>query len=200
MASQVCQEPLDGVIGITALVRILRAFLARLVRPHHQEFPLGFELSANILEHENVAVPIEFRRRAKPGWVIPRTIRCDRIGRSKKHDRILLRGVLRSVDEGEELHTITHRYHVIFFVVVLPEVAGVLRQGSDGARRRNETEKPAVEQQRSLEIWHVWNPAALLASSRRGSGIITSGMCFLSIHAPAAAPESRDGFTSICCE
>ena len=83
LSGHVLQQPLDGVVGVGALVDGLGILaIARLAQ--HDELPFGLEPAANVLQHEDVADrgKIDQRRRDAGRGVL-----ADAVGRPLKDDR-----------------------------------------------------------------------------------------------------------------
>jgi hypothetical protein len=135
------EQPLDGVVGVAALVHVLGGTLRRPERTQDLELALGAELPADILEDEDVAVAIELLGGAKYAPVLVRLVGANGVRRAKEHDRVRARGVARLVDDREQLHAIAHGDHVVAFDVVLFDIeGGLLCCQATGNRRRDEEE------------------------------------------------------------
>ena len=87
VVGDVLEQPLDGVVGVGALVDRLRVLaIARLAQ--HHELALGLEAAANVLQHDDVAVGGKIDERRRDAG---RRVLADAVGRPLKDDRQLVR-------------------------------------------------------------------------------------------------------------
>ena len=128
VALHVGEHPLDGVVVVGALVGGGGSLRRGRQRPDHLEVALGHELSAHVLEDEDVAGAVEFGGGAEGIAVCVIVVRPDRIGRAEEHHRERFGDLARPVDHGEELDAVPHGHHVRRLLVISlqpPEVGGV---------------------------------------------------------------------------
>ena len=123
MPRNVFQEPLNGVIGIAALVNVGLAAFRRAVRRHFHKLAFRHEPPANVLIDEDVAGLHEMLAGAKRRRVFVHAVRSNRVGRPLDEQRVFARRILRNVDRRKELHSVPHRDHLLLLRVVQADVA-----------------------------------------------------------------------------
>ena len=121
------EQPLDRVPVVRDLVGIGGAAGFRGRRADDLELALRPELSAHILEGEDVPGAVELPRRPERVPVLAGFVGADGIGRAEEEDGILARAVPRFVDERVEFDPVPHRDHVLRFLVVLEQEIEVRR-------------------------------------------------------------------------
>ena len=132
MVGHVGQKPVDGVVGVGALVDGLRVALVARVAQHHKP-ALGAVAPANILKDEDVALRNEFlittELPAKTLFVVVQTVR-----RPLEDEGQRLGRVLRRVDFGVQADAVAHGDHHVSLLENLAEIRPVLA----GLRRGHE--------------------------------------------------------------
>ena len=104
----VFDQPINGVVGVGALVDVGWAAFLRLVRADIYELAFGHEPPAHILIDEDVTFLLKQGRRTYGILEGIFAVWPNTIGSTEKHYRIFLRGVSGRVDTGEELDSVTH--------------------------------------------------------------------------------------------
>ncbi len=122
------EQAVDRVVGVGALVDVLRSRLLLDVRSHVDEDAFREVAAAHVLVDDDEAVAHREFGRTDGLLRLVRSIRSDAVGRTAHEDRVLLRSVLRRVDRGEELRTVAHRDAHLALVVVLARVAAGFRR------------------------------------------------------------------------
>src|SRR5208283_5379160 len=102
-------QPLDRVVRIRALIRALHVRWI-VERPVHLKLSPGAVPSANVLEHENVAVREHVRVFVQPP-TISIAPRRNSVWRPHHDDRQRFSRILRRVNLRVQFHSIPHRYH-----------------------------------------------------------------------------------------
>jgi len=97
-------EPIDGVVGIGALIDVIRPRMGRELRAHFEECAFALETAAHILDNEDVAGAGERRGRAEVGRIAVLAVRPGAIGGARQQNRIGSRGEPRCVDLREQVH------------------------------------------------------------------------------------------------
>ncbi len=120
----VLEQPVDGVVGVGALVDGLR--VVRVAGPaQHHELAFGFVTPANILEDEDVTFRNQLAVVLELGGDSFLVVRHP-VGRALENERQRLRSVLGRVDFRVQVHAVTHGNHDVEFLEDLAEIRRVL--------------------------------------------------------------------------
>ena len=112
----VLQQPVDGVVGIRALVDFFRS-LGRIEGPHLLELPFRHVAAARVLIDEDEAVFLKVLGRPERARILIDAVWRDAVRRAGDQERVLLGGVLRHIHGGEKPRPVTHRDHVFILRV-----------------------------------------------------------------------------------
>ena len=157
VVGDVLEQPVDRVVGVAALVDVLRP-LGRVVRPHVDERPLRHPAAANVLVDEDVPFLAEQRRRAKVAGILIVAVGPDAGLRAGQQDRVLAARVLRGVDRGEEADAVAHGDLVLGLGVVRLDVLD------------------ALSRKRCAEGGHQWSPATIRTPGRQGAEAVIADL------------------------
>jgi len=128
VVTDVFDQPVHGVIRITAFVDVLRPFLVLNLGPDVYKRSFGHVAAADILGDCNIPVTSKpLCLRADKGRIHCFPVRRRTVGSSCHENRVILRRVLRCVDGGEKLHAVTHRDHILMFVIMIDDGKRLLR-------------------------------------------------------------------------
>jgi hypothetical protein len=136
------QQPVDGVVGVRALVDVLRSLLDRHVRPHLLELALRHVAPARVLEDEDEARVLEAAGRTERGAIRVDAVRADAVGRARQQERPRLRGVFGQVDRREQPDAVTHRHEMLVFRVASADLLGAVL-GRGGRLLRHDASRTA---------------------------------------------------------
>ena len=175
-------QPLDGVVGVAALVDVARAGLGGNERPDVGERAFAHPAAAHVLVHDDVVVARVLLDDVRPAaGVVLRPIRRHAVGRARHHDGVWPRRVLGHVDGGEQPHAVPHRDHHFVLDVGGADVergrrlGGLrrLRKRGGGHEGRESEQQPAShgvlrwEDARNLSRGAALNPGSLVSHSDR---------------------------------
>ncbi len=137
----VLHQPVDGVVGVRALVHGRAAGGA--LGPHVHEVPLGHHPAPHILVDEDEALLLEGGRRTQVGRIGLRAVGIDAVGSALEEEGIGPAGVPGGVDGREQLHPIAHGDEHLALVVLFPD------RGNAGLRwhRRGRRSDQGAEQE-----------------------------------------------------
>ena len=141
----VLHEPVDGVVGVGALVDFFRA-LVWIERADVNVITFGAIAAADVLRDEDELVLRQFAEGAERIAVVVRAVGLQRIRRAREHDGPRLRIILRHIDASEELHAVAHGDAMLELGVVFREPDGVgvgrsIGAAGDGSNDSGERKK-----------------------------------------------------------
>ena len=135
----ILDQPVDGVVGVGALVGVLGAALDGLVRADHDVVAFAHVAAADVLVDEDEFLAREQLGGPERGAVLIDAVGRDVVAGALHHDRVgaaVGEDVLGDVDGGEELDAIAHGDAVFELGVVLADVGGGVRSaGGCGSNR-----------------------------------------------------------------
>ena len=102
----VLDQPVDGVVGVGALVNLLRGHF-QLMRPHVDELPLRHALAAHILKNDDVVCAGEAGGGAERARKVVFAVR-DAVGSALHNNRVRFAGRFRRVNHCKEGHAVAH--------------------------------------------------------------------------------------------
>jgi|SRR5579863_625413 len=105
---EIVDQPVDGVIGIGAVIEVAGAVKVGFVRADVYKRAFGHVAAADVLVDENESLCFGGFGRADADAVVISSVWGDRVGRALHQDRIFLRRVLRDVDACEQTDAIAH--------------------------------------------------------------------------------------------
>ena len=160
VAGNVLDQPVDGVVGVGALVGVLGAALHGLVRADHDVVAFAQIAAANVLIDEDEFLAREQLEGPSAGAVLVDAVGRDAVAGALHHDRVRLSlgDVFGNVDRGEELDAVAHGDAVFELVVVLADefasdAAGWRRGGRRAARPGVRRTEQAEEERRDYAWW-----------------------------------------------
>ena len=150
----VLHEPVDRVVGVRAFVRRFGGLRLRQDRPHHDELALGSKLPAHVLIHEDELLCRKRRRGTERRAVRVGPVRRRSVRRPMQHERVRCRRILWRIDDGEQLHTVPHRHHVLAFYIGRANLLRGRRLLREGRVQRNRDQDAGDDDGASLH----WRP------------------------------------------
>src|SRR5215470_11213347 len=116
----VFHQPLDGVVGVGALVYVLGALFV-LVRRHFDERSVALIAAAHVLIDKDEPVLHEAWRRPETLRIVVRAVRGDAIGSplDQEWKGLGRRSILGYIDRREQLRAVAHNNPIFVFCVVL---------------------------------------------------------------------------------
>src|SRR5579862_507784 len=108
VVGDILNQPIDGVVGIGALIDLIRTVQDR---PVMNEFALRLEFAPGVLVDDDVPLLCEVVVRTDHRTVIVGPVRRNSVGCPADQNRILLRMIPRRVHDRKQFDTVAHWYH-----------------------------------------------------------------------------------------
>src|ERR1051325_3336148 len=110
IVGNIFQQPINGVVGVRALVHILGTFFCVFVRRHFDKSTVALKSPTHILINKNETIGYKARSRSEVLRIIVCSIGSNAVRRTfdEKGIRFCWRSTLRDINRGEKLRAIPH--------------------------------------------------------------------------------------------
>src|SRR5581483_1326565 len=146
VVGNVFQQPVNAVIGVTAVVDVFVGFLLVDVRPHLGEGSFRHVSATHVLKHKDVAGFVELKRGTKLLTVLIDTIGGDAVRSAVEEKWIRTGAVFGNVDSSEQMNPVAHGNAVfvfrVMFLYIVSRLIGFVLTGKgrkqDEYKRKND--------------------------------------------------------------